>query len=238
MLYLNCVSLEHPFVGLHVLGVNGSLWSIAYEFRCYALLLLIGTVGIARSRRLMVTMTTGLLVWAAWCGNSVQSSQWEFILGAENMNARLFSLFASGCVFYLFKDRIRYTKLGAGGSAVGLCALLSFDHLSTVALAVFGGYLIFWFALVFRPLSISRKTNKTDLSYGVYLYGWPVTSAIIWCCNSQINRWVLCAASLVATGGLAWVSWTFIERPALSLKAHLADGNKAFTAPVEAGMVP
>jgi peptidoglycan/LPS O-acetylase OafA/YrhL len=88
-----------------------------------------------------------------------------------------------------------------------------------LALSIFGGYLIFWFALHCPVLPISRFTNKTDLSYGIYLYAWPIQSSIAFFTHRSINPWALSVITLPLAAAAASVSWTFIEKPALAL-AH------------------
>jgi peptidoglycan/LPS O-acetylase OafA/YrhL len=100
-----------------------------------------------------------------------------------------------------------------------LVICLFFQPLVALALAIFGGYLIFWFALHCPVLPISRFTNKTDLSYGIYLYAWPIQSSIAFFTNRSINPWVLSLITLALAAAAASVSWTFIEKPALAL-AH------------------
>jgi peptidoglycan/LPS O-acetylase OafA/YrhL len=89
-----------------------------------------------------------------------------------------------------------------------------------LALAVLGGYLILWFAHQSPVLPISRFTNKTDLSYGIYLYAWPTQSTIAFFADRSINPWALSAVTLALASAAAWVSWTFIEKPALALIAR------------------
>jgi len=55
-----------------------------------------------------------------------------------------------------------------------------------------------------------------DISYGIYLYGWPVESLWIW--FHRGSPWIAFAASTVICFGLGWLSWHFIERPAFTLK--------------------
>lgn len=58
-----------------------------------------------------------------------------------------------------------------------------------------------------------------DISYGVYLYGWPVENLIIWI--HRQSPWAVFAEAVVVCCALGWLSWTFIESPALSLKKRL-----------------
>jgi peptidoglycan/LPS O-acetylase OafA/YrhL len=55
-----------------------------------------------------------------------------------------------------------------------------------------------------------------DLSYGVYLYAFPMqqVSAMLFA-----DFWMALAFSILTAFGLAWLSATFVERPALRLKA-------------------
>ena len=80
------------------------------------------------------------------------------------------------------------------------------------------------FALYCPVLPISRFTNTTDLSYGIYLYAWPIQSTIAFVTARSISPWALSIASLALAAGAAWVSWTFIEKPALAL-AHRKSSN-------------
>jgi peptidoglycan/LPS O-acetylase OafA/YrhL len=62
---------------------------------------------------------------------------------------------------------------------------------------------------------------KNDISYGIYLYGWPVAQVLIYLCVSKgINLHVapLFAGTFVITLIIAYASWKIIEQPALKLK--------------------
>ena len=57
-----------------------------------------------------------------------------------------------------------------------------------------------------------------DLSFGIYLYAWPVQQLLILAAGPWLNPWTLSLAALACSGLLAWISWTFVERPILTLK--------------------
>jgi peptidoglycan/LPS O-acetylase OafA/YrhL len=65
---------------------------------------------------------------------------------------------------------------------------------------------------------LSGMSRFPDISYGIYLYGWPVESLWIW--FHRGSPWIAFAASTVICFGLGWLSWHFIERPALTLKRN------------------
>jgi peptidoglycan/LPS O-acetylase OafA/YrhL len=128
-------------------------------------------------------------------------------------------MFLTGTLYLLFQRHVTYNRALALAAAVLLVICLFFQPMVALALAIFGGYLIFWFTLHCPVLPISRFTNKTDLSYGIYLYAWPIQSSIAFFTNRSINPWALSVITLVLAAAAASVSWTFIEKPALAL-AH------------------
>jgi peptidoglycan/LPS O-acetylase OafA/YrhL len=60
-------------------------------------------------------------------------------------------------------------------------------------------------------------TSRTDVSYGLYIYAWPVQLMLL-------HRWPLMSLStliflsLAGALALAAMSWRYVEKPALSLK--------------------
>ena len=88
-----------------------------------------------------------------------------------------------------------------------------------------------------------------DISYGLYLYGWPDAQVVcalsgdtpswwsIWLWSTAATvpvallSWHLVRlASTVSTVPIAWASWHFVEKPALALKG-LSLGRVARRAP-------
>jgi peptidoglycan/LPS O-acetylase OafA/YrhL len=150
--------------------------------------------------------------WLNW-----QWHDWQYgYLGNPVQSIRLTTVFLVGGCFFLFKDNIRFTRPLAWCNVCAILAVRLFEpEYIEVAFVVFGGYLLFYFGN--RPMaSLSWMANVPDLSYGIYLYGWPVESYLIW--RFHWSPWIVFAESTVICACLAWLSWTFIEGPALSLK--------------------
>ncbi len=69
---------------------------------------------------------------------------------------------------------------------------------------------------------------KQDLSYGIYLYGFPMTQAVValllppsWATpRREVSFAVIFPLVLLLTGSFASLSWDYIEKPALRLR-HL-----------------
>ena len=71
------------------------------------------------------------------------------------------------------------------------------------------------------PASLRRTTAPGDVSYGIYVYAFPVQQSVaaIW---PGIDPLVMFAIAFPVTYGLAFLSWRIVERPALALKRFVA----------------
>jgi peptidoglycan/LPS O-acetylase OafA/YrhL len=90
--------------------------------------------------------------------------------------------------------------------------------LADVGIALCGGYLIFWFAFLPNTPTLNHINTSTDLSYGVYLYAWPIQKLVI-TFFPNISPWLVALITAATAALIAYVSWTFIEKPSLSLKS-------------------
>jgi peptidoglycan/LPS O-acetylase OafA/YrhL len=54
-----------------------------------------------------------------------------------------------------------------------------------------------------------------DLSYGLYIYGWPCEQLVMWLTNGRAAWWEVALGSLVLAVPLAWLSWHGVEKWAL-----------------------
>ena len=57
-----------------------------------------------------------------------------------------------------------------------------------------------------------------DVSYGIYIYAFPVQQTFIWLYKDGLCFWQLLAASVAVTVVLAFLSWHLVENPALRFK--------------------
>jgi peptidoglycan/LPS O-acetylase OafA/YrhL len=213
---------EGVFPGMPLPALNGSMWSIPYEFQCYILVIFLGAAGFLKGAFRYVLLVAVLFALTTFGVADSRVSHNVFgvaITDARYVYLQTFPMFLAGTLFALFQRHIIYRHALALAAGVLLVICLFFQPLVALALAVLGSYLIFWFALHCPVLPISRFTNKTDLSYGIYLYAWPIQSTIAFVTNRAINPWALSVVTLAIAAAAAWVSWTFIEKPALAL-AH------------------
>lgn len=208
------VGQPHPFV-------NGSMWTISYEFRCYLLVAVVGSFGLLKQKGTWPALWVGvsacsvspcLVDWIAFPGLHT-------IFGNPGQLAHFLAFFTAGGCYYLYPKLLSGSRLGTA-IALGLLFLCMFsDLLANLALVTLGSYCLLRFAFAqFSCLDIFRRMS--DISYGVYLYGWPIQKLLVWH-HPSISPWTLFSLSLLLAVLCGLVSWHFIERPFLRSRAAL-----------------
>ena len=128
----------------------------------------------------------------------------------------LVGFFAAGMVLY----KLRHTRIFDGRIAllalVGLVLSVPLRQF-LLLFPLFGCYLALWLALTPR-LPVIPAARFGDLSYGIYIYGWPVEQGVIWLFGGRAAWWQVFLLALPAAAALAFLSWHLVERPALRLK--------------------
>jgi len=171
--------------------VNGPMWTIDFEVACYALTPVVITL--CRTRWIYL---------AAWAVLAIEGVVWP-----HGDVIRLFLMFLSGALI----ARAEFTRVRVWQAGLALAAALLLPPIGDVLFATAGAWLILRFG---RAAAVVRL--PADISYGVYLYGWPVGKVLAW--EGVTNPWVLCVLTLPLAAGLGWLSWRLVERPCLKVK--------------------
>jgi peptidoglycan/LPS O-acetylase OafA/YrhL len=230
--------LTGVFCGQDLCNVNGSLWTLPWEVRCYATLALLALLG-ASGPRFMAAVILPVTVLGAilWDLDAVRSlaahrlgdgtvyliTQWD----------RLWPLFAAGAAAYIFRERLR---LSWGGLGLLFILNLVAQHFGfgLHVRGLFVGYAVLCMGLL--TVNLVPVRAWPDWSYGMYLFAFPVMMAIhaLW---PQLPRVGLTLANVVLTLPLAALSWRFVEQPALQLARRAlsaGSGEAGFATPLKA----
>lgn len=198
-------------------SINGPLWTIKYELAAYALFVIAAAVGLVRRPAFAVAFLLGASLAV------IGMDLWEVAQRAPTLPppGRFLMSFALGIAAYTFRAHI---PLGVHCLAAFL-ALAVAAHGSIFekpAYVVLTGYGALYFGSFVVPRA-SAWAGSTDLSYGVYLYAWPVQQLLLfrW---PEIGLAAHTAASLAGATALAVLSWRYVERPALALKGAFGSG--------------
>lgn len=203
-----------PYAG----GVNVPLWTLKYEVMCYISLGLVMAV-IVRTRIVspLHAAFVVILISGLWLLKGKAYDDANFF----DHVARFSFAFWSGVAAWHVRKSIPLS----GVILVGLFALVAvsiYFRLPTVphTLMLLSGYLAV-FAAQFRYGALSQFTDRNDLSYGVYIYGWPVQQFLLWS-GAVVSPLANGATALILLLPIAYASWSWIEKPSLRLKNRFA----------------
>jgi len=206
--------------GLHYPGLNEPMWTIAYEFRCYLLVALLGASGLLARRFLVLLLTAAVLGSYAVIGSppaTASSPDWGLILGEPIKMLRFTAVFLVGSCWFLYRDELLQRISGRAALLFAIsatAALLLRGRLMEPAVVVAGSAALFWAAFKARLGPLQRVNARFDISYGTYLYGWPV--AVAWLFFDRgMGPVSLVLLTLPAALAIGTISWWSVEHPAL-----------------------
>jgi peptidoglycan/LPS O-acetylase OafA/YrhL len=224
---LGAPSLSGAFANQPYHLLNGSMWTISCEFRCYLFVMLIGVLGIYKRRSLFLALPVVFLCLYDFAFDDPQlpsglNLMKQLVVGDLDSFFRFMFVFTCGASFYLFEDKIKYTGTAALVSTAMLVMCMFNAKLAEPALCTFGAYCLFYLAFKTKHVNIN---NSYDISYGVYLYAWPIAALTILYYPAITPVYLFCF-TLVMSLIAGTISWFAIEKPASSLLRHLPEKIK------------
>lgn len=204
--------------------VNGSLHTLFYEFLCYLGVALLGAVGLTRfGPKLTVTALCAgwVIVMAA------AAVQPALIIGhpARELLLRYGSMFLAGMLLHILAGRVRLTTTrSVVGCVLILAALaassfISGEHALIAYIVLAAPAVAFVVLSVGAGVRVAQIGSRRDLSYGLYVYAWPVQATLLLVGAGEWWTTVFVLVSLAISLGLAFLSWSWVESPALRLKS-------------------
>ena len=201
---------------IYPLAVNGSLWTLAPEFFCYMGLLILAVIS-RRNQLIQFTLISVALTISSFVWVMTRASENEIQSQILSPASGLAISFCTGALLAMLvelkpiRPRITPTLIGIGlWVSIGASGPLSFMVLSA---------LIICLGTSLTNLHLSAIGRGTDISYGVYLYHFPIIQIIL--VSSSFGWPGLASAtllpflSIILAGIVAFLSWTFIESPSV-----------------------
>ena len=183
--------------------VNGSLWTIRCEALCYGLVAVFG--GLKMYRCPAVVLATAIAATVVMAAGSRLFGMGEF---ADSFRVLVFFLW--GMAFYLYRGVVPHSRLLLAVALGGL-AVFEITGVLTYFLPLLGGYCVFYFA--FSPrLGLQRFARHGDLSYGLYLYAFPMQQLLVSRFAGAWNAGTLTLTAFVLAGLCAVLSWSLVEK--------------------------
>lgn len=187
---------------------NGSLWTLRYEVACYIVVgVMITLVGRHRMKvtsvASLVVLTVGALVW-----------QMNDLHGMSFLSQflELAPFFFAGAVLFAWRD---YIPLNLPYFVISVlsAAVLVGSGITPALAAMPLAYFCMWLGAGL-PYLFQRIGRNNDISYGTYIYAFPVQQllALIGATKWGVVLYILASVSI--TLPLAAASWFGVERPA------------------------
>lgn len=198
---------------VYLSSVNGSLWSIPFEFMFYILVALLGIFFLLNKKTTLLLFNILIII--------VFLRYWPFAIthfwGLELKTIfELLLYFVAGMLVFYYKEKIPYSHYFAMISIIVLYLTVYTGGLKEL-FVFFGTYLIFYVGY-----NLNIKTWKFyrygDFSYGLYIYAFPIQQYICFLYGGDMNPYINFVLAFIVTLILSILSWNLVEKRALNLK--------------------
>ncbi len=196
-------------------AVNGSLWSIPYEFWCYIGVCALGVAGLLKRRLFIAVLTTAVLlgrVFQDLADRPLHGGPVGYIVGDFYLWSMVLPYFLLGMVAFAFQDSIPRSRwLLCSLVAAAVIAAHASTHAAHLVVPVALAYGVFYVAFS-ETVNLRDAARWGDFSYGTYLYAFPIQQMVIASFGSTISfpLYIVLSMCLAVLAGV--VSWHLVER--------------------------
>jgi peptidoglycan/LPS O-acetylase OafA/YrhL len=219
--------------------VNLPLWTLAPEVKAYVLVAVLGVLGLYRRWSGVVVVAAGvffalLLIESTRNGIPLGDRTVAMIYntqatakdveavsnGSAFAYAQLFAAFFISAALFTLRRWIplRWELVGLAAVIVAIAAIAD-AHSGRIAFTWLLPYIVLVVAYRTHHL-FALPARMGDLSYGIYIYAFPIQQAIVQWVDPP-SGWVVLLLTAPVVVGLAAASWRFVEAPALTLKQRI-----------------
>lgn len=188
-------------------AINGSLWTLKYEFACYVVVAMLGLTKLLKKRPVLF-----LFIFSVICDIPVLNG---YVPHPQYVH--FFIFFSLGMVIYLYRDNF-YLNSKLALLSMFAFSFLIFTGIFKFTYFFFVGYLLFYIGY-HQKIRLTFVTKKLgDISYGVYIIAFPIQQTIVFIFGGTMSPWHCLLLSAPLTMLLAFGSWHIVEKRALKLK--------------------
>lgn len=222
-------------------NVNGSLWTVPHELLCYGMVVALMLLGLLRRTWFVVLLFAVIFALAAFAEMPDRPgilAPLAPLLDSRHFaqGSKIIPFFLMGSILYTARHKLPdNTLLGLLSLAIVLAVGLLVEPaarkgpLLWLATALPLTYIVVWLGL--RPLKMPTFLHGKDLSYGVYLWHFPILQILVLLLGLGV-WWHLFLLALLPVGIVAWLSWVLVEKPALVLRKGMHFSTRKTPAPL------
>lgn len=216
-------------------AVNGSLWSLPVEVAMYILVFLTGMVTLIFAGRYFAflwALLTVLFLALNFAEFTLGTGMFEGVIVYATLmtaNLEVMPYFLVGGCLYLWRDLVpRSATVAILSLVIGWFLSRSGWPVET-ALIFITSYAVITLGSMSTPV-IRQFGRFGDISYGVYLYGFPVAQTLSWAFGREMSFGAHIFWAMLISYVLAFLSWHLVEKRALRLKPRqrLTQGEVSF----------
>ena len=220
--------LPEVFTNNNTNVVNSNLWTLPWELQCYIVMSIMIVTG-ALFHRIVLTILVGVATVSLIYASLVNGFQ---VVPAQVEGPALVYYFVVGVLMFLWRDKLVFHE-GLLLVAAVLCYILMMSPRTVFIYPILLTYITVFIGLF--PFPKFSLIKSGDYSYGIYLYGFPVTQALFAASllmgfSRQGNLAVLAPLAVLATAAFAALSWHGVEKHCLKLKRYIAPKSSKIAA--------
>lgn len=189
-------------------SINGALWTLPVEFLAYCVLAVVLLISkhVLRKEKLQkyfhIICTVLLLIVFVIVDVFVKS---DFLITI----VRPLVIFFVGVLYCDYAEKIKLNIPVACGMILIMLFCCKMAFLSYAMMLCFP-YIIITFALGTKQIKFDKKIM--NVSYEMYLLGWPIQQSIVYCFGGSMNPYLNCLIVLPIDIVLAYVLFVFVEK--------------------------
>ena len=229
-LFGNFVTNPVPYI------INGSVWTLYYEVLLYVICGVMAILCLLNEAVLGALTACALFLIILFYGNA---SEFYAVL------APMFFLFLEGAYLSTVEKKMHIQRYGIPAILVLLIVQFAtgfFDALAGKMTWLYAptfspnfiNYILYlislpvaliWLGKYTPTVKIERVIQKNDISYGLYIYAWPIQQVVVYFLSVKhgvTNGLYVFVVSLVITAAVSILSCKLLEQPFMKLKKYSA----------------
>lgn len=207
--------------------VNGSLWSLSYEFTLYLIILILGSLNKLNKNIGLFIFILLVVFYSLYLFNIISL---DYLIPYIRIQINTFIFFSiyffSGSLYFFWDNEIDYTNI-----RFFLFLLISIVSLINGSLFVISSF----FTLPYIVFHIAKNKKARlhnfnaygDFSYGIYIYGFLIQQLLFWFNKGNMHHHINFILSLPFAVIMGFFSWHLIEKRALKLKPKVMKNHKS-----------